>query len=207
MNIERFLDKARGRNPGIMDSRGDFSVLLLLVKVNGEYNLLYEVRSDHIDSQPGEVCFPGGAMEPGESPGRCAMRETWEELGITSDMIDVSFRLDTFHPACGIVIRPFVGILDPRALERLKPNPDEVKEVFLVPLRELRDPLEYTYPAIRQLDDDFPFEEVGITRDYKWRNIMEELVLYRHSGHAIWGFTALMTRSLMKLIEKYGEEE
>ena len=206
MDMDNFIAAVRGRRPGIMDARGEYAVLLLLVKRQGVYHLLYEVRSDKIDCQPGEVCFPGGAMEPGETPAQCALRETWEELGITSAYIDMVCRLDTFHPSCGLVIRPFVAVLDERAMERLAPNPDEVKEVFTVPLEDLTDPYVYTYPAVPLPGEGFPYEALGIGPDYPWRDIREELVLYQRQGNAICGFTALMTRSLVNLIAKTEEQ-
>ena len=50
-------------------------------------HLLFEVRADTLDRQPGEVCFPGGHMESGETPAACALRETEEELSIPSAAI------------------------------------------------------------------------------------------------------------------------
>ncbi len=199
MELDRLRSAVEGRTPGIQDARGEFAVLLALTRCPEGYSLLYEVRSDDIDRQPGEVCFPGGAMEPGETPLECALRETREELGIGEDMIDVFGPLDIFHPPCGIVIRPFLSVLRPGALETMQPCPAEVKETFLVPLSELEHPFEYRYPAHRQLGEDFPYDMVGIKKDYGWQPISEELVVYRHDGHTIWGFTALMTRAFMKL--------
>ena len=47
------------RTPGIQGTRGRFAVLVPIVETDGEAELLFELRSSHIDRQPGEVCFPG----------------------------------------------------------------------------------------------------------------------------------------------------
>ena len=65
-----------------MDATGQYSVLVPLVEREGGLSLLYEVRAGSLRRQPGEVCFPGGRLEGAESPEECALRETWEELGI-----------------------------------------------------------------------------------------------------------------------------
>ena len=69
--------------------RGDFAVMAPLVRVGGETHLLFEVRALHMRRQPGEVCFPGGRIEPGEEPVECAVRETTEELGIGRERIRI----------------------------------------------------------------------------------------------------------------------
>ena len=58
----------KDRTPGLMDSKRAYAVLVPLVEQNGELCLLYEVRARTLRRQPGEVCFPGGLMEKGESP-------------------------------------------------------------------------------------------------------------------------------------------
>ena len=56
------------RAPGLMDSRRTYAVLVPLVERDGALHLLYEVRARMLRRQPGEVCFPGGRMEAGETP-------------------------------------------------------------------------------------------------------------------------------------------
>ena len=53
------------RRPGILDRKPgmDFAVLVPLIEKDGEFHILFEVRSPKLKSQPGEVCFPGGAVE------------------------------------------------------------------------------------------------------------------------------------------------
>lgn len=74
-----------------------FSVLVPVVEKDGGLHLLYEKRARHMKRQPGEICFPGGEMEEGENPEECALRETWEEIGIPEQSIKVVNRLDTIY--------------------------------------------------------------------------------------------------------------
>ena len=82
MDLEKLKRSLLGRTPGLMDATGQYSVLVPLVEREGGLSLLYEVRAGSLRRQPGEVCFPGGRLEVAESPEECALRETWEELGI-----------------------------------------------------------------------------------------------------------------------------
>ena len=74
--------------PSIIGVKQSYAVLLPLIEVNGELHILYEVRASHI-SQPGDVAFPGGKIEPGETSAEAALRETEEELGIPANNIQL----------------------------------------------------------------------------------------------------------------------
>ena len=62
-----------------------YAVCIPLMPGPDGYEVLFEVRSANVKSQPGDVCFPGGRMEPGETPDETAVRETMEEL-LVEDM-------------------------------------------------------------------------------------------------------------------------
>ncbi len=209
MDLEKALNKVRDHTPGIQDSRVECAVLVAFNHVEGKgWEVLYETRAMHIEHQPGEVCFPGGHIEPGESALECALRETEEELGIDRKYIDVLCELDTFHPVPELVMRPFLAVLKEGALDSIVPCPDEVHDWFTVPLEKLLpEPESYRFHAERILGEGFPFDELGITPEYKWRKIEEEIVIYNHKGHVVWGFTALITRAALRLLEKLSEGE
>ncbi len=78
MTLEQLEEKLRGREPGLMDASGQYAVLVPLVEREGKLHILYEVRSQDMRRQPGEVCFPGGRIEGDETPEACAIRrKSW----------------------------------------------------------------------------------------------------------------------------------
>ena len=93
MTLEQLEEKLKGREPGLMDASGQYAVLVPLVEREGKLHILYEVRSQDMRRQPGEVCFPGGRIEGDETPEACAIRETEEELGIPAEAM-ISLHID-----------------------------------------------------------------------------------------------------------------
>ena len=185
--------------PGLLDGKRSYGVLVPLVEQEGGYFLLYEVRAKSLRRQPGEVCFPGGRMEPGETPEVCALRETREELGISEADVEILGRLDFIAHRANFIMYPILAKLSPRALEEMNPNPDEVGETFLVPVSHLltHPPHEYEYELIPTTPENFPYELIGIPRDYRWQRGGENVPVYPWQGHAIWGLTGRITRHLV----------
>ncbi len=195
---KRLLD---GRTPGLMDASGRYAVLVPLVWRGGEPHLLYEVRARKLRRQPGEVCFPGGRMEGEETPESCALRETWEELGIPRGDIRLLGQLDFIAHRANFILYPVLAQVEEGALDRLRRNPAEVEDTFLVPLRHLREhpPLEYSYQLIPTPAEQFPYELIGIPRDYRWQPGGENVPVYPWEGRAIWGLTGRITRHVAAL--------
>ena len=84
-----------GHVPGLLGATAAYAVLVPVAETAEGLSLLYEVRSPALHHHSGEVCFPGGRMEPGETPEHCALRETWEELGIPPEDIRLLGRADS----------------------------------------------------------------------------------------------------------------
>lgn len=201
---EELADLLRNREPGLMDLRGGCAVLVPLVEREDGLYLLYEVRARAMRRQPGEVCFPGGRLEGTESPEECALRETEEELGIPRDQVRILGRLDFIAHRAGFLMYPILGQVEPEAVDRIQRNPDEVDEIFLVPLSYLLDhpPMVYSYELLPQPGEDFPYEAVGIPRDYRWVRGRETVPVYPWKEHTIWGLTGRITRHLTELIRE-----
>ncbi len=207
MNLANLEQTLKARTPGLMDSRRAYAVLVPLVEHRGELHLLYEVRARTMRRQPGEVCFPGGRMEEGETAEECALRETWEELGIPSEQIRLLGRLDFIAHRASFLMQPVLGVVDSGALTpHLRPNPAEVEEYFLVPLSHLleTEPVEYTYELIPAPAENFPYELIGIPRDYRWQHGWENVPVYPWQGRAIWGLTGRITRNLVRICRASG---
>ena len=76
MRIEDFQTHFNGHVPGLLGAGSAYAVLVPLVRRRGAAHLLFEVRADTLNRQPGEVCFPGGRIEAGEPPTTC---EKWKK--------------------------------------------------------------------------------------------------------------------------------
>jgi len=93
MNLKNIKDKLKNIKPKPIDFDVSFAVLVPIIEIDGELNLIFEVRSNSI-TQPGEISFPGGRIEEGESPRKAAIRETSEELLLNKENIEIISELN-----------------------------------------------------------------------------------------------------------------
>ena len=112
-NIKDIKDKFSGFTPYIngYQNMKRASVLIPIIKRNNSYEILFEVRSKTLRSQPNEIAFPGGKIEKGEDPQTACIRETCEEIGITQDDIEIISPLDLYLNHSNLIIHPFLGII------------------------------------------------------------------------------------------------
>lgn len=184
--------------PTLLGAREEYAVLCPLVERKDGLHLLFEVRAAGI-RQGGETCFPGGRMESGESPAACALRETEEELAIPPAEIQLLGEGDFICNQRGFLLRPVTGLVSAEGMRRLRPAPAEVAEVYTVPLDFFRStpPERYSYTLVPRVSEDFPYERVGIPRDYRWAGGRVEVPVWHYQGHIIWGMTARLVRGLI----------
>src|SRR5690625_1047278 len=135
LNANDILSKLSNRKPTMMDEDKyrKYAVLVPLVEIDNNIHLLFEVRSLKMRSQPGDICFPGGRIdEEDASEEQCAIRETTEELGIDSSVINHVQPLDYIVANDGRIIYPFTARLS--SIDSMHLNKAEVSEEFTVPL-------------------------------------------------------------------------
>jgi 8-oxo-dGTP pyrophosphatase MutT (NUDIX family) len=114
-----------------------FAIVLPLVWDPKDPELLLEVRAQGI-SQAGDPCFPGGRIEPGESPEEAALRELGEELDIHIGQERLLGQLPTVHTYLGSRTDAFVCTVTLEEAKRACPNPGEVSVLLRVPLSFFR---------------------------------------------------------------------
>ncbi|MBK5247084.1 MAG: CoA pyrophosphatase [Peptostreptococcaceae bacterium] len=206
ITIDKINKIISGRCPSPIGYYRFYSVLVPLVEKDNQIHVLYEVRSELLLHQPGEVCFPGGAMEEGETEEECAIRETCEELGIKADTIKITGQLDTLYTYSNFVMYSFLGVIPYEELIKGIPNKEEVKEYFLVPLKYLMEKSPYIYKmeVVPDIKSDFPYDIVNFKEGYNWRKGRGEVPIYSYEDKVIWGLTARITKRMVEIIK--GEE-
>lgn len=179
-----------------------YAVLVPIVEIKDGKVLLFEKRAGSLRRQPGEICFPGGMLEPDEQPQSCAVRETTEELGIAADQIDVFGAGDIFISPFDIIIYPYIGKLRDY---KFTFNPDEVSEVFSVPVDFFvkNVPEKYRTTIVNRLPESFPYELIPGGENYPWASGSYDVLFYQYHEQIIWGITAYIVQSAAGLIDAY----
>jgi len=192
------------RQPGIIGAEKckQYAVLIPLIYIEETQYLLFEKRSNNLRRQPGEICFPGGKLEDGESFMECAVRETVEELLIPQAQIEVLGVGDIYISPFNLMIHPFIG-----EIKEYKNtfSTDEVEEVIKIPLDFFRhhQPEKYVSKLINELAEDFPYEWVPGGVKYPWAKGTYDILFYRYEDWIIWGMTAQIVKSAVQLIDEY----
>lgn len=197
--LERLARRFQGHEPGLLGASRSYAVLCPLLERGDGLHLLFEVRAPQL-RQGGEVCFPGGRMEPGESVPDCALRETEEELSIPRREVTLLGTPDFICNQRGFLLLPVLGLVSPGGFAALRPSPAEVAQVFTVPLSFFQEtpPEVWEYGLKPQVPEDFPYGPVGIPRDYPWAHGRAEVPIWHYQGHAIWGMTARLVREIIR---------
>ena len=204
MDPENLLHKVSKHTPSILGSKNfvKFAILLPLIEKNNETHVLFEVRSHKMRRQPGEICFPGGRIDQQDSDAKAAaLRETREELGIPErDLLHVH-PLDYLVSPFGMIVYPYAGYIN-QPYSAVDPNPDEVGDVFTVPLSYLME----TEPEIHHVGfeakpkENFPFELIEGGKDYNWQTRQFEEYFYKYEDKVIWGLTARILSHFIDMV-------
>ena len=153
------------------------AVLIGLVERPAGLFVILTRRADTLRSHTGQIAFPGGRCEPGETPWAAALRETHEEIGLDPALIEVGGLSTPYRTGTGFHVVPVVGFISPGF--ELQANPDEVADIFETPFGFLMNPANH-----EQHERELP---TGARRRFyamTWED------------RFIWGATAGMLRAL-----------
>jgi len=170
------------------------AVLVPLVLREGLPSVLLTERAGHLRTHSGQIAFPGGRVDA-EDPSirHAALREAQEEIGLAPEHVQVLGELPVYVTGTAFQVTPVVALVSPAMA--LQPNPDEVADVFEVPLDFLMNPAHHRWHA---------FEWEGQSR--RWCSMP---YLQPRNGPAgegdnverfIWGATAGMLRNLYRFL-------
>lgn len=202
MNYSQVKNKLKNYNHSILGAKKSLNsaILVPLVEIDDALHLVFEVRSKNLKSQPGDISFPGGKIDPeDESPLAAAKREVYEELGVEASGIDIVTELDLFVSPYGVIIHNFLGKIND--ISKIKPSPDEVEEVLIVPLQFFREtkPLEFHGTLIMDREE-FPFHLIPQGENYEFKSAKSSTLFWVYGNYTIWGFTASIVKNLLELL-------
>lgn len=178
-----------------------FAILALLTEKNGELSFVLNKRAAGV-RQPGDICFPGGHQEAGETPRETALRETYEELGVPQESITIFGKSDYMLTIYRGIIQPFLGFVPYEILRSSCPNEDEVSQIFTVPLSFFVE----TEPQVHDLiwevahSDTFPYDRIEGGEEYPFSKCLIPELFYEYKGHTIWGFTAQVIQNVISIM-------
>jgi 8-oxo-dGTP pyrophosphatase MutT (NUDIX family) len=160
------------------------AVLIPLIVLNDEWHLVFTRRTEAVEHHKGQVSFPGGGCDVGESsPEQTALREAGEEIGLKSADVRLLGKLNEVLTITRYRVTPVVGVL-PWPYE-IRPEPAEVERVFTIPLMWLADSENWEVRSVTP---------AGAPRAFQ--------VIYYHAydGEILWGATARMTHNLLSVL-------
>ncbi|WP_214836188.1 CoA pyrophosphatase [Exiguobacterium sp. s36] len=177
------------------------AVLIPLVEVDGAWHVIFEVRAHTMRRQPGEISFPGGRLDPGETPVEAAIRETSEELLLAMEEIEVIGRLQPLATPHRQLIYPFVGVIPTIPDVR---HTDEVDHLFSIPVETLLllDPFHGEMEWTMNPDQNIPFDRMANAKAYEKRVIKMREPFYEHEHYIIWGLTGKILTQFIKRLKE-----
>ncbi|NLT93937.1 MAG: CoA pyrophosphatase [Clostridia bacterium] len=196
------LDTIKNRKARLLDEDKykKYAVLVPIVNYHGQECLLFEIRSQNLKAQPGEICFPGGRVESiDNNEEEAAVRETCEELGLQKSDLEVIGPLDILITPFQFIITPFVARLFD--YQKIKPNNAEVERVFYVPVEFFLNAAPQTYlnQIINIPQPVFPLHLLPNGQTYNWRKGSYPVYLYRYEDYTIWGITARIINNFVEI--------
>jgi 8-oxo-dGTP pyrophosphatase MutT (NUDIX family) len=158
------------------------AVLILLYPHENEWHIPLILRPIDLTVHSGQICLPGGAVEPGESTAEAALREFHEELGEEGMPIELLGSLSTWHVrASNFLIAPWIGCCSRRP--HFTPNAAEVADYFEVPLKHFLDPANFSSHEREHRGDRYVFPH------FSW------------AEHQVWGATCRILGEFVTILQ------
>ncbi len=171
------------RPPELSGTPRTGAVLLLLYPKKQADHLLFIRRQENLTYHPGQISFPGGRHEPGETLLQTALRETVEETGLAPKDQSVLGGLESVYiPPSDFIVHPFVAWHN--GTPTFRRDPSEVAEIIEAPLGMLRD------PAIRKTE----------VRTRPGKNVT--VPYFDINGHKVWGATAMILSEFLERLDR-----
>ena len=163
-------------DPQVVAAARPAAVLAPIVPRPDGLKVLLTLRSAQLRSHSGQVAFPGGKLDAGETPQETALREAREEIGLAPEQVEPLGWLDPYLTGTGYRVAPLVALIDPAFSPR--PNPAEVADAFETPFAFLMD------AANHRLEER------------QWRGRTRKFYAMPYGERYIWGVTAGILRNL-----------
>lgn len=174
------------REPRMTDRPPAQAAVLVPIVTREQPTVLLTERTAHLRNHSGQVAFPGGRVDPEDANiSAAALREAWEEVGLSAEYIEVLGMLPTYTTITSFIVTPVVALVRPDF--ELAINPHEVAEAFEVPLAFLMDPANHRRHTMT--DDD--------QRSREWLSMPYQ---DGASERFVWGATAGMLRNLYRFL-------
>jgi len=161
------------------------AVMMLFYPKNSITHLALIIRNKYPGIHSSQIAFPGGKVEPEDKDlEETALRETFEEIGISPNQIKVirSFT-EIYIPPSKFLVYPFLGI----SLTDIYFNPSEAEVAGMIEL------------PLKMFLDESNVVNVKMTTSYA---VDIEVPAFKFDEHIVWGATAMMMSELKEVIKK-----
>jgi len=179
--IASLRDRLPKRSRRVLERPGRAAVLVPILDDGGALRLLLTRRTLDLPTHAGQVAFPGGSVEPGESdPAKTALREAEEEIGLPADAVEELGLLDDFPTRTdAVAVTPVVGVV--RRVPPLRARAAEVARIFDIPVADLTQADRWTWR-----------EEPRGGRRLR-------VYYFLHEGETLWGLSARIVLHLLEV--------
>jgi len=155
------------------------AVLIAITEGPSNPEIIFTRRADHLNSHSGQVSFPGGRWEPDDTDlQRTALRESFEEVALAPELVTIKGCIGSRISVNDLNVQPYIGLVPHSVC--LTPNPDEIADIFRVPVGFFRDTKPSRIDCLSRQEMRF------------------RVPAWDFEGFDIWGLTAMFTYDLMK---------